>query len=184
MTTITLTPDQQNALEQFTRFLTDPSEQVFVLEGYSGTGKTTLVKTLLDRLPNLMKTARLINEKLDWAVSIALGHKPEKDFHSHGMTWNGWWETAAYIDTKPNEYRRVPKYSIDWSQGGSIIEREGINTLVHVTVNGVITEWKAGKDWPMSHFPYYTGPTPLIAAMRCYVASKLGDEVEIPEELK
>jgi hypothetical protein len=26
-------------------------------------------------------------------------------------------------------------------------------------------------------------PTPLIAAMRCYVASKLGDTVEIPEEL-
>lgn len=30
----------------------------------------------------------------------------------------------------------------------------------------------------------YFGPTPLIAAMRCYVASKLGDEVEVPEELK
>jgi hypothetical protein len=28
------------------------------------------------------------------------------------------------------------------------------------------------------------GHTPLIAAMRCYVASKLGDEVEIPEGLK
>lgn len=28
-----------------------------------------------------------------------------------------------------------------------------------------------------------TGPAPLIAAMRCYVASKLGEEVEIPEEL-
>jgi hypothetical protein len=27
------------------------------------------------------------------------------------------------------------------------------------------------------------GHTPLIAAMRCYVASKLGDEVEIPDEL-
>jgi hypothetical protein len=27
------------------------------------------------------------------------------------------------------------------------------------------------------------GPTPLIAAMRCYVASKLDDEVDIPEEL-
>ena len=61
MTAITLTPDQQNALEQFTQFLTDPSEQVFVLEGYSGTGKTTLVKTLLDQLPMLMKAARLIN---------------------------------------------------------------------------------------------------------------------------
>ena len=61
MTTITLTPDQQNALEQFTQFLTDPSEQVFVLEGYSGTGKTTLVKTILDQLPALMKTVKLIN---------------------------------------------------------------------------------------------------------------------------
>jgi len=29
----------------------------------------------------------------------------------------------------------------------------------------------------------FHGDTPLIAAMRCYVASKLGDEVEIPEEL-
>ena len=28
-----------------------------------------------------------------------------------------------------------------------------------------------------------TGPTPLIAAMRCYVASKLGDEVNVPEDL-
>ena len=27
------------------------------------------------------------------------------------------------------------------------------------------------------------GPTPLIAAMRCYVASKLGDEVDVPDEL-
>jgi hypothetical protein len=29
----------------------------------------------------------------------------------------------------------------------------------------------------------YYGPTPLIAAMRAYVASKLGDEVVIQEEL-
>ena len=27
------------------------------------------------------------------------------------------------------------------------------------------------------------GPTPLIAAMRCYVISKLGEEVEVPDEL-
>lgn len=30
---------------------------------------------------------------------------------------------------------------------------------------------------------YWVGLTPLIAAMRCYVASKLGDSVEVPEEL-
>jgi hypothetical protein len=31
---------------------------------------------------------------------------------------------------------------------------------------------------------FQKGPTPLIAAMRCYVTLKLGDEVEVPEELK
>ena len=30
---------------------------------------------------------------------------------------------------------------------------------------------------------YWDGPTALIAAMRCFVASRLGDEVEVPEEL-
>jgi hypothetical protein len=28
------------------------------------------------------------------------------------------------------------------------------------------------------------GPTPLIAAMRCYVQSRLGDEVDVPKELQ
>lgn len=142
-----------------------------------------------------MKTSELIDTALDWAVSITLGHRPEKDFHSHGMTWNGWWETAAYIDTKPNEYRRVPKYSTNWSHGGPIIEREGICAYKHY--EDVTTE--SGKEVVLDHGwaahitqkHYWQtprsrgfGPTPLIAAMRCYVASKLGDEVEIPEELK
>lgn len=60
---ITLTKDQQNALEAFGRFMTDPTESVFVLSGYSGTGKTTLVKTLLEQMPNFMKTHRLLNPK-------------------------------------------------------------------------------------------------------------------------
>ena len=64
-------------------------------------------------------------------------------------------------------------YSTNWAQGGPIIERERIE-LEH---DGFIwwARIKADED--------YSGPTPLIAAMRCYVASKLGDEVEIPEEL-
>lgn len=63
-TSITLTNDQKSALDAFTRFLTDPIESVFVLSGYSGTGKTTLIKTLLDLLPGFMKAAKLINPKL------------------------------------------------------------------------------------------------------------------------
>jgi hypothetical protein len=64
--------------------------------------------------------------------------------------------------------------STNWAQGGPIIEREGI-TLTHQQ-----TQWAAQTDDDV--FAY--GPTPLIAAMRCYVASKLGDEVDVPEELK
>lgn len=37
---------------------------------------------------------------------------------------------------------------------------------------------------PVGDWVYGHGSTSLIAAMRCYVASKLGDEVEVPEELK
>ena len=61
----------------------------------------------------------------------------------------------------------------DWAQGGPIIEREGI-TLTHQQ-----TQWVAQTDDDV--FAY--GPTPLIAAMRCYVVSKLGDNIDIPDEL-
>ena len=63
-------------------------------------------------------------------------------------------------------------YSTDWTQGGPIIEREKIATAWH------ITRWVAWRG-VIEH----PGPTPLIAAMRCYVAAKLGDDIAIPEEL-
>lgn len=80
--------------------------------------------------------------------------------------------------------------STDWSQGGSIIEREGIDIFCNVPTNPNHPDtawrgsWKAcyhrmGKATPPSY-----GPTPLIAAMRCLISSRLGEEVEIPEELK
>lgn len=43
--------------------------------------------------------------------------------------------------------------------------------------SGTMVGWYKTTGWQQ------TGPTPLIAAMRCYVARKLGDEVEVPEEL-
>lgn len=82
MSTFTLTEDQQNALERFTQFLTDPTETVFVLSGYSGTGKTTLIKYLLDLLPKFMKTARLINPRMpEYEVSLtATTNKAAENF--------------------------------------------------------------------------------------------------------
>jgi len=64
-------------------------------------------------------------------------------------------------------------WATDWGQGGSIIEREGIALYLYGN-----SEWNAhigGKE--------SVGPTPLIAAMRCYVASHFGDEIEVPDEL-
>ncbi len=61
MSNITLTPDQQTALQAFGAFMVDPIETVFLLSGYSGTGKTTLVKTLLAGMDDFMKTVKLIN---------------------------------------------------------------------------------------------------------------------------
>jgi hypothetical protein len=58
---ITLTDDQQKALEAFHSFLLDPIETVFVLEGYSGCGKSTLVRTIIDKVPDFMQAAKLIN---------------------------------------------------------------------------------------------------------------------------
>lgn len=99
----------------------------------------------------------------------------------------------------------MPSY-LDWEQGGPIIERENI-TLIRANSQYIegksIPLWFAETDKWVGHNittgyegEYFDpcfmvdeaggcyGPTPLIAAMRCYVTSKLGDEIEIPEELK
>jgi hypothetical protein len=68
------------------------------------------------------------------------------------------------------------KPSTDWDQGGPIIEREGIR--LHRSHTG---EWWASPEVD-PHRPI-SGATPLVAAMRCFVAEVLGDEVDIPAEL-
>ena len=73
----------------------------------------------------------------------------------------------------------------NWSQAGPIIERECIGILAygHCSVAPKNPEyWEAAMDATNESITHY-GSTPLIAAMRCYVASKLGDEVEVPDGL-
>ena len=75
--------------------------------------------------------------------------------------------------------------STDWAQGGPIIEMERIELsfLGFDEIDEALPIWNACK-YVRGVLKEEQGPTPLIAAMRCYVASKLGNEVEIPEELK
>lgn len=72
-------------------------------------------------------------------------------------------------------------YSTDWSQGGPIIEEGAISLCPDEFITGD-TRWCAVCTNEAVGYEAF-GPTPLIAAMRCYVASKLGDEVEVPSEL-
>lgn len=72
MSEITLTQDQQIAYEAFNQFVLDPLRKVFVLSGFAGTGKSTLVNKLLEDLPKLFKTLRLIDPKDDriWDMKL------------------------------------------------------------------------------------------------------------------
>lgn len=104
-----------------------------------------------------MKTSELTGAALNWAVEHCegWGHAPQS-----------------------------PDYSTDWSQAGPIIEREGLSLAkVGRSLDDVIAPhpdcWCAHLDGSFSHY----ATTPLIAAMRCYVASKLGVEVYIPDGL-
>lgn len=113
-----------------------------------------------------IKTPQLTGAALDWAVA-----KCEGMIRPDGGTYAGY---------HGNIHRFKP--STDWAQGGPIIEREKIE-LKYLGYDNP-PYWGALKFAPSKYERKgATGPTPLIAAMRCYVASKLGDEVEIPAEL-
>ena len=78
----------------------------------------------------------------------------------------------AYPDEPIKEGCTAPPYSTDWAFGGPIIEHEMIAT----SRGGSYEEhfWMASLGFSEKRI---YGPTPLVAAMRCYVASVLGEEV-------
>lgn len=70
------------------------------------------------------------------------------------------------------------RYSTNWAQGGPLKEREGI-----VSGPSVKGDFFAFKPVKGADSIRAFGPTELVAAMRCLVAVKLGDVVEVPDEL-
>lgn len=50
MNEIVLTQSQQYAFEKLKSFIESPNDRVFILKGYAGTGKTTLVRTLIEEM--------------------------------------------------------------------------------------------------------------------------------------
>jgi len=135
-----------------------------------------------------METSGLTGAALDWAVAKCEGLnyrlKEKDDLTKQVVTLS----PIPCPDNKPG--CAVAHYSTtyfspstNWAQGGPIIERERMDVWVGCdTDNWCAT--KANNEDAAEDFVLMQGKTPLIAAMRCYVASKLGASVEIPEELK
>lgn len=59
-TTIKLTTSQENVLKQILAFVNDSADRVFILKGYAGTGKTTLMRFLIKSLADQGKHYRLL----------------------------------------------------------------------------------------------------------------------------
>jgi hypothetical protein len=125
-----------------------------------------------------IKVAELEGAKLNYWVARAEGKKIRiipSGLHPYGdmetevffsISDAGYFYTGGFDADLEVEYSP----SADWSQGGPIIEREHITLDAKPSGTYDSIAFKGGK--------WIEGPTPLIAAMRCYVASKFGEEVE------
>ena len=118
-----------------------------------------------------IRTNTLTGTALDWAVASI--EKLPADL----LTWHDG-EPVVQRSLLGHTHLLRCEFSTSWAQGGPIIERESIS----VWARG--NEWAAESFVPNQQGIECVGPTPLIAAMRCYVASCLGDEIDVPEELK
>ena len=116
-----------------------------------------------------VKVSEAKGQVLDYLVAQAMGMKIYR-------SKSGRWMTANYGEF--NHRHGTPWFepTRNWGYGGLIIEKEKI----------ALDTW--GEEWLAtriegSAISEAIGPRPLIAVMRCYVASKLGDEVEVLDEL-
>ena len=114
-----------------------------------------------------LRTTELTGAALDWAVAKCESKDTYCEIHAGNILYGR--VTSGFVQFRP---------STNWSQGGPIIEREGIDLDPLLNENNKPEHWCAFLG---NHDG--NGATPLIAAMRCYVASKLGEEVEVPDEL-
>lgn len=87
----------------------------------------------------------------------------------------------------PNPYRNeagffdIP-FATSWGHGGPVMEAAGIVPTPMNKAKSLHGAFVYGES-PIIAPPISTGPTPLVAGMRCFVVSELGDEVQAPEKL-
>lgn len=118
-----------------------------------------------------VKTSELSGVAIDWIVAKC----DEASVSYENIHFGG--KALGMVYDHPDGYCAKYSPSSNWLQGGPIIEREKIS-LWPIDSEFYAESYNNGKNGTITK-----GKTPLQAAMRCYVASKLGDVVEIPEEI-
>jgi hypothetical protein len=128
------------------------------------------VRVHQERSQEAMSAPELEGAELDLAVARSLALEPIPGQPAGFFYWtedgspvSGWWAPSRI-----------------WAQGGPIIEREQIGIEWWGDPTGdEFLGWVAAlpgsaafRDSPTYAEGWASGPTPLIAAMRCYVASK------------
>jgi hypothetical protein len=155
-----------------------------------------------------IKTAVLIDDALDWAAAAALGWTdvqitayedgtPEECFFRPSKIVDGVEVCGSGLRWKP---------STNWAQGGPISEQEGIAVRKQAKSgiwyaiamkdlgDGQRASWNeltyiGGQRYGILSYEVhprrqrFEGPTELVAKLRCLVASRLGEEVDVPDEL-
>lgn len=127
-----------------------------------------------------IKTSELKGKALDYVVAIAKGISPSDIRIAHDRLYRWCRDEDGNLS---NRYQTGPEFLFHklWEAAGPIIERERIQVVFRVTDGNGGGYWEAANLFTDTYG--YSGATPLLAAMRCYVSSKLGSEVEIPGEL-
>lgn len=119
-----------------------------------------------------IKAAEATELQLDWLVARIEGVVGD-DGLPKLFRWTG--SGRLSVRSEPRSDSGLYDPSTNWARGGPLPEREGISIIFHEQGH-----WTASN---LHGTLCVEGPTPLSAAMRCYVTSKLGDTVEVPEEL-
>ena len=121
-----------------------------------------------------IKVSEATNVQLDWLVSTL--EKVE------GLTYSE--RTKKCYGYDERKLMKVYSPTTSWAQGGEIIDREKIS-IVWAHFHWCAGTGDIGEIYRSDEGNHFTGtgPTALVAAMHCYVASKLGEEVEVLDEL-
>ncbi len=162
--------NENDAFEKYKKLFDDPSiaagyEAIFK-EGYKAGVQDTLSyqdsikKNCKEKQQMIIKTCDLKVKELDFVVAQLEAIDVDDDCYTFDYGGN---PDAHY---SPSQH---------WHQAGPIIERENI------AITGISFPWFATELGWWGHIKdvHNVGTTPLIAAMRCYVQSKWGKEVNM-----